>query len=78
MRLDFSAPPRHGSDEVSVPDTIRCPTCRRATPWAGNPLRPFCSERCKLTDLGNWASERYGIPGERVLPEEQEEEEDEE
>jgi endogenous inhibitor of DNA gyrase (YacG/DUF329 family) len=34
-------------------------------PWEGNSHRPFCSERCKLRDLGNWASERYRIPGER-------------
>jgi uncharacterized protein len=32
------------------------------SPWAGNPHRPFCSERCRLLDLGNWASERYCIP----------------
>jgi endogenous inhibitor of DNA gyrase (YacG/DUF329 family) len=44
-------------------DAVRCPTCRRLTPWNGNPLRPFCCERCKLQDLGNWASERYVIPG---------------
>ena len=42
---------------------VRCPTCRRPAPWDGNPFRPFCSERCKLQDLGNWASERYAIPG---------------
>jgi endogenous inhibitor of DNA gyrase (YacG/DUF329 family) len=28
--------------------------------------RPFCSERCKLIDLGAWASGRYAVPGERV------------
>jgi endogenous inhibitor of DNA gyrase (YacG/DUF329 family) len=42
---------------------VRCPTCRRLTRWNGNPCRPFCSERCKLADLGNWASERYRIAG---------------
>ena len=42
---------------------VRCPTCRRLTPWDGNDFRPFCSERCKLRDLGNWASERYRVPG---------------
>jgi endogenous inhibitor of DNA gyrase (YacG/DUF329 family) len=30
---------------------------------ADNPSRPFCSERCKLIDLGAWAEERYSIPG---------------
>jgi endogenous inhibitor of DNA gyrase (YacG/DUF329 family) len=28
-----------------------------------NPFRPFCSERCKLLDLGNWLSGAYSIPG---------------
>jgi uncharacterized protein len=44
-------------------DEVRCPTCRRLTVWEGNRYRPFCSERCKLQDLGNWANERYRIPG---------------
>jgi len=30
---------------------------------ANSPWRPFCSERCKLIDLGAWASERHVIPG---------------
>jgi endogenous inhibitor of DNA gyrase (YacG/DUF329 family) len=42
---------------------VRCPACRRLTSLADNPHRPFCSERCRLRDLGNWASERYRIPG---------------
>jgi endogenous inhibitor of DNA gyrase (YacG/DUF329 family) len=42
---------------------VRCPTCRRFAGLEGNPYRPFCSERCKLVDLGNWASDRYRIPG---------------
>ena len=41
---------------------VRCPNCRRDVTWEGNPWRPFCSERCKLTDLGGWATERYRIP----------------
>ncbi|MDR2560689.1 MAG: DNA gyrase inhibitor YacG [Holophagales bacterium] len=39
-----------------------CPTCRRPTQWENNKWRPFCSERCRLLDLGGWASESYGIP----------------
>ncbi len=39
-----------------------CPICRAETPWQDNPSRPFCSERCKLIDLGQWASEVYRIP----------------
>jgi endogenous inhibitor of DNA gyrase (YacG/DUF329 family) len=30
--------------------------------FAGNPFRPFCSERCKLLDLGHWLSGSYGVP----------------
>lgn len=39
----------------------RCPICRKIIKWKGNPFRPFCSERCKLIDLGEWLSERYKI-----------------
>jgi len=42
---------------------VRCPVCRRPTRWHDNPYRPFCSERCRLQDLGNWLGERYRIPG---------------
>ncbi|MBI3075558.1 MAG: DNA gyrase inhibitor YacG [Deltaproteobacteria bacterium] len=42
---------------------VRCPWCRAETAWEGNPWRPFCSERCRLLDLGAWASGRYAIPG---------------
>jgi endogenous inhibitor of DNA gyrase (YacG/DUF329 family) len=38
-----------------------CPICRKPVA-AGNPESPFCSERCRLIDLGNWASEKYVIP----------------
>ncbi len=46
--------------EVKV---VNCPTCKRASSLApSNAFRPFCSERCKLIDLGAWASEDYKIP----------------
>ena len=33
------------------------------SPYApGNPWRPFCSERCRMIDLGNWATEAYRVP----------------
>lgn len=41
---------------------IACPTCRRSIPYdTKNPYRPFCCERCKLIDLGHWASGDYKI-----------------
>lgn len=41
-----------------------CPGCGAATGRGqDNPWRPFCSQRCKMADLGNWLNERYRIPG---------------
>ena len=41
---------------------IMCAYCGAMTTWQGNPWRPFCSERCKLSDLGAWAEGKYRIP----------------
>ncbi len=41
----------------------RCPICGGPVPGRDAPCRPFCSERCKLQDLGKWVSGRYFIPG---------------
>jgi endogenous inhibitor of DNA gyrase (YacG/DUF329 family) len=50
--------------------TVSCPTCKRSVEWsAAARWRPFCSERCKLIDLGEWASERNVIPGEHISAE---------
>jgi endogenous inhibitor of DNA gyrase (YacG/DUF329 family) len=54
-----------------VSTTVRCPTCARVVEWTENsPWRPFCSERCKLIDLGAWASEQHAIPGSAAETEE--------
>lgn len=45
---------------------VNCPRCGKPHPWQGNPFRPFCSERCKLIDLGAWVSEQRAIPGEEI------------
>ncbi len=43
-----------------------CPICGKAAkPRAENRAFPFCSERCKLIDLGKWLGEDYRIPGPR-------------
>lgn len=45
------------------PIEVRCPRCKTTTVYdPKNPFRPFCSERCKLIDLGAWASGKYAIP----------------
>jgi len=43
---------------------VRCPRCGKVVEWEGNPFRPFCSERCRLIDLGKWLEEEYRIPSE--------------
>ena len=40
---------------------LKCPTCKKVTVELGAPDFPFCSERCRLIDLGAWASEKYVI-----------------
>lgn len=47
----------------------RCPSCRKTLTEQGS-FFPFCSERCKLKDLGAWASGAYSVPGEEASPEE--------
>jgi uncharacterized protein len=50
---DGSAPARH----------VPCPTCQRPALFApANAWRPFCSERCRTSDLGAWASEQFRVP----------------
>ena len=43
---------------------VKCPTCRREIDWSQSAFRPFCSERCRLIDLGGWLTEKHAIPGE--------------
>lgn len=43
---------------------VKCPTCRREIDWSSSEFRPFCSDRCRLIDLGAWLTEKHAIPGE--------------
>ena len=43
---------------------VKCPRCKKPVSWEGNADRPFCSEKCRLIDLGQWADEAYRIPAE--------------
>ena len=48
---------------MPAPRVVPCPQCGKPVEWASfSTWRPFCSERCKLIDLGAWASEAYRIP----------------
>lgn len=51
---------------------MKCPICRKPVEM-GDPYMPFCSERCKLIDLGAWAAEKYVIST-PLVPEERDEE----
>ena len=49
--------------------TVPCPRCGAPSAFsADNKWRPFCSERCKLIDLGAWATESYRVPAEEQEP----------
>ena len=44
---------------------VSCPTCRRELAWTEEfPFRPFCSERCRMVDLGAWFAEERRVAGE--------------
>jgi endogenous inhibitor of DNA gyrase (YacG/DUF329 family) len=48
---------------MSTVKSVSCPQCGARVEWTqASPFRPFCSQRCKLIDLGAWASESYRIP----------------
>ncbi len=51
---------------------VNCPKCQAAVEWtAKERFKPFCSERCKLIDLGEWAMEEKRIPGESISVEDE-------
>jgi len=52
------------------PMNFKCPICGKPTAKATHPDFPFCSERCRALDLGNWAAERY-VVSEPVIDEDE-------
>ncbi len=48
---------------------IVCPYCKKPSSWSDNPWKPFCSERCKMIDLGKWAMGDYRVAGEKISKE---------
>ena len=54
----------HSMTAAFTPKTVSCPTCGKPVEWSGSQRwKPFCSERCKLIDLGAWLDESHRIPG---------------
>jgi endogenous inhibitor of DNA gyrase (YacG/DUF329 family) len=45
---------------------MKCPTCGKPVDRKNNSFRPFCSERCKMVDLGRWINEEYRLAGKPV------------
>lgn len=47
---------------------MKCPICDKKFKRTDTKFPPFCSERCKLIDLGRWMNEEYAVPGEPASP----------
>ena len=48
---------------------VACPNCGKSVRWVDSERwKPFCSERCKLIDLGDWLDEGHRIPGDELPP----------
>jgi len=57
MKMDSNTPVR----------VVNCPNCGAPVEWRKESrYRPFCSERCKLFDIGAWASNSYSVPGQET------------
>lgn len=54
---------------IQTRQKVACPTCGRLIPYSqDNAFRPFCCERCKMIDLGQWADEEYRVPASNGQP----------
>lgn len=49
---------------------VTCPTCKKKFNYYASEFRPFCSEKCRLIDLGQWLTESYTVPVEKLTEEE--------
>jgi hypothetical protein len=53
---------------------MKCPICKKVEVKLGDAEFPFCSERCRTIDLGNWAAEKYAIPGPAITEQQSDDE----
>jgi endogenous inhibitor of DNA gyrase (YacG/DUF329 family) len=51
---------------------VTCPRCKKKFNYYSSDFRPFCCEKCRLIDLGQWLSESYTVPVEKLSIEEAE------
>jgi hypothetical protein len=49
---------------------VHCPNCKKKFLYSDSNFRPFCSEKCRLIDLGQWLNESYSVPAQKLTPEE--------
>ena len=49
---------------------VSCPTCKKKFEYYSSEYRPFCSEKCRLIDLGQWLTESYTVPVQKLSEEE--------
>ncbi len=55
-------------NDCVINQKVKCPTCNKEIFWRKDERwRPFCSERCRLIDLGEWAGESRRIPGQSAI-----------
>jgi len=65
---------RSGEHPGATCRCMKCPICKKEVSL-NSPESPFCSERCRLIDLGNWANGKYSLPAEETSTEETDTEE---
>jgi endogenous inhibitor of DNA gyrase (YacG/DUF329 family) len=49
---------------------VECPTCKKIFSYFSSTFRPFCCEKCRLIDLGQWLTESYSVPVQKLTDEE--------
>ncbi|HEX6549467.1 MAG TPA: DNA gyrase inhibitor YacG [Gammaproteobacteria bacterium] len=53
--------------DTTAPSVVACPHCGKSVAWTpASEFKPFCSERCRLIDLGDWLLEKHVIPGDKT------------
>ncbi len=51
---------------------VTCPKCKKKFNYYSSAFRPFCTEKCRLIDLGQWLNESYTVPASKITVEEAE------
>lgn len=49
---------------------VQCPNCKKKFEYYSSEFRPFCSEKCRLIDLGQWLDESYTVPVQKLTEDE--------